>query len=81
MADQSEETMEEKMARQSQEPEQRLRAVGENIEPLLESRDLVRAESTQMLQGIPVYVIRITLYVLLDILSRDDLGNTNITFR
>ncbi|XP_071800973.1 myosin-VIIa-like isoform X2 [Asterias amurensis] len=53
MADQSEETMmeEEEMARQSQEPEQRSRAVVENIQPLPETRDLVRAENTQMLQG------------------------------
>ena len=53
MADQSGETMEEEeMARQSQEPEQRSRAVVENIQPLPETRDLVRAENTQMLQGI-----------------------------
>ncbi|XP_033635803.1 NLR family CARD domain-containing protein 4-like isoform X2 [Asterias rubens] len=52
MADQSGETMEEEeMARQSQEPEQRSRAVVENIQPLPETRDLVRAENTQMLQG------------------------------
>ncbi|XP_033636075.1 myosin-VIIa-like isoform X2 [Asterias rubens] len=52
MADQSEETMEEEeMVRQSQEPEQRSMAVYENIQPLPETRDLVRAENTQMLQG------------------------------
>ncbi|XP_071801319.1 NLR family CARD domain-containing protein 4-like isoform X2 [Asterias amurensis] len=52
MADQSEETMkEEEMARPSQEPEQRSRAVVENIQPSPESRELVRAENTQMLQG------------------------------
>ncbi|XP_071806697.1 NLR family CARD domain-containing protein 4-like [Asterias amurensis] len=52
MADQSEETTEEEeMARQSQEPEQRSMAVVENIQPSLETRDLVRAENTQMLQA------------------------------
>ncbi|XP_071806693.1 NLR family CARD domain-containing protein 4-like isoform X2 [Asterias amurensis] len=51
MADQSEETTEEEeMARQSQEPEQRSMAVVENIQPSPETRDLVRAENTQMLQ-------------------------------
>ncbi|XP_033641458.1 NLR family CARD domain-containing protein 4-like isoform X2 [Asterias rubens] len=52
MADQSEETMEEEeMARQSQEPEQRSMAVVENIQPSPETRDLVRAENTQMLEN------------------------------
>ncbi|XP_071806691.1 NLR family CARD domain-containing protein 4-like [Asterias amurensis] len=52
MADQSEETTEEEeMARQSQEPEQRSMAVVESIQPSLETRDLVRAENTQMLQA------------------------------
>ncbi|XP_071801310.1 NLR family CARD domain-containing protein 4-like isoform X2 [Asterias amurensis] len=52
MADQSEVTMnEEEMARQSHELEQRSRAVVKNIQPLPETRDLVRAENTQDLQG------------------------------
>ena len=57
MADQSEETMEEEeMARQSQEPEQRSMAVVENIQPSPETRDLVRAENTQML-GRPINLL------------------------
>ncbi len=42
---------EEEMARQSQEPEQTSKAVLENIQPLPEIRDLMRAENTQMLQA------------------------------
>ena len=58
MADQSEETTEEEeMARQSQEPEQRSMAVVENIQPSPETRDLVRAENTQMLQGRPINLL------------------------
>ena len=68
MADQSEETMEEEeMARQSQESEQRSMAVVGNIQPSPDSRDLVRAENIQMLEGIyelSVIITNRTFYLI-----------------